>query len=229
MALDWPEVGQDFLLCFQKHFKSPLHLDAAFDLDLDAAELIQSIFPDMVAEEVMNQVAILMLWKDNNFRSSKRARLEVVERALYLPLQPAGSSVQEVYKKLVQTNVVSLIEARTKKRQKVFRQDAESRSKRADAERKKYTLLLAQVIIDAELPVVSLIQTLDNPQQGWIHLFGTRRCNTLKNRYKAWRPFAVWLELHFGRKFPVQLKDVATQRADAPLFFLSQKEAESSF
>ena len=122
-----------------------------------------------------------------------------------------------------------MIEARTKKRQKVFRQDAESRSKRADAERKKYTLLLAQVIIDAELPVVSLIQTLDNPQQGWIHLFGTRRCNTLKNRYKAWRPFAVWLELHFGRKFPVQLKDVATQRADATLFFLSQKEAESSF
>ena len=229
MALDWPEVGQDFLICFQKHFKSPLHLDAAFDLDLDAAELIQSIFPDMVAEEVMNQVAILMLWKDNNFRSSKRARLEVVERALYLPLQPAGSSVQEVYKKLVQTNVVSLIEAHTKKRQKVFRQDAESRSKRADAERKKYTLLLAQVIIDAELPVVSLIQTLDNPQQGWIHLFGTRRCNTLKNRYKAWRPFAVWLELHFGRKFPVQLKDVATQRADVTLFFLSQKEAESSF
>ena len=163
MALDWPEVGQDFLLCFQKHFKSPLHLDAAFDLDLDAAELIQSIFPDMVAEEVMNQVAILMLWKDNNFRSSKRARLEVVERALYLPLQPAGSSVQEVYKKLVQTNVVSLIEARTKKRQKVFRQDAESRSKRADAERKKYTLLLAQVIIDAGLPVVALIQTLDDP------------------------------------------------------------------
>ena len=58
MALEWPEFGQDLLICFQKHFKSPLHLDAAFDLDLDAAELVQSIFPDMVAEEVTNQVAI---------------------------------------------------------------------------------------------------------------------------------------------------------------------------
>ena len=64
------------------------------------------------------------------------------------------------------------------------------------------------MIVDADLPVVALIRTLDDPQQGWVHLFGTRRCNTLKNRYKSWRPFAVWLELHFGRKFPVQLKDI---------------------
>ena len=109
---------------------------------------------------------------------------------------------------LVQTNVVSLIEADTKKRQKIHRLEAESRAKRADVERKKYTSLLAQVIVDADLPVVALIRTLDDPQQGWVHLFGTRRCNTLKNRYKSWRPFAVWLELHFGRKFPVQLKDI---------------------
>ena len=32
--------------------------------------------------------------------------------------------------------------------------------KRSDVERKKYTLLLSQVIMDAGLPVVSLIQTL---------------------------------------------------------------------
>ena len=89
-----------------------------------------------------------------------------------------------------------------------MRLEAESRAKRADAERKKYSLLLAQVIIDAQLPVVALIQILDDPQQGWLHLFGTRRCNTLKNRFKAWRPFAVWLELHFGCKFPVSLRDI---------------------
>lgn len=28
MALDWPGLGQEQLICFQKHFKSPLHLDA---------------------------------------------------------------------------------------------------------------------------------------------------------------------------------------------------------
>ena len=208
MALEWPGLGQDHLICIQKHFKSPLHLDAAFDVDLGAAELIHAIFPDMVAEEVMDIVATLMVWKDANGRSCKRARRQVVDHVMFLPLQSGPHTVQDVYKRLVQTNVVSLIEAHTKKRQKIHRLEAESRAKRADVERKKYTSLLAQVIVDADLPVVALIRTLDDPQQGWVHLFGTRRCNTLKNRYKSWRPFAVWLELHFGRKFPVQLKDI---------------------
>ena len=208
MALEWPGLGQDHLICIQKHFKSPLHLDAAFDVDLGAAELIHAIFPDMVAEEVMDIVATLMVWKDAKGRSCKRARRQVVDHVMFLPLQSGPHTVQDVYKRLVQTNVVSLIEAHTKKRQKIHRLEAESRAKRADVERKKYTSLLAQVIVDADLPVVALIRTLDDPQQGWVHLFGTRRCNTLKNRYKSWRPFAVWLELHFGRKFPVQLKDI---------------------
>ena len=148
------------------------------------------------------------LGQDANGRSCKRARRQVVDHVMFLPLQSGPHTVQDVYKRLVQTNVVSLIEAHTKKRQKIHRLEAESRAKRADVERKKYTSLLAQVIVDADLPVVALIRTLDDPQQGWVHLFGTRRCNTLKNRYKSWRPFAVWLELHFGRKFPVQLKDI---------------------
>ena len=54
MALEWPQVGQDILLGIQRHFASPLQFDAAFDDDLGAAELIQSIFPDMVPEDIMN-------------------------------------------------------------------------------------------------------------------------------------------------------------------------------
>ena len=208
MALEWPQVGQDILLGIQRHFASPLQFDAAFDDDLGAAELIQSIFPDMVPEDIMNHVAVVMVWKENSSRFCKRARLEVVSHAMYVPLHAAGDTVQNVFKQLTQTNVLTLIESHAKKRQRVYRLEAETRAKRSDVERKKYSLLLAQVIIDAELPVVALIQTLDNPEQGWLHLFGTRRCNTLKNRFKAWRPFAVWLELHHGRKFPVQLKDI---------------------
>ena len=208
MALEWPQVGQDILLGIQRHFASPLQFDAAFDDDLGAAELIQSIFPDMVPEDIMNHVAVVMVWKENSSRVCKRARFEVVSHAMYVPLHAAGDTVQNVFKQLTQTNVLALIESHAKKRQRVYRLEAETRAKRSDVERKKYSLLLAQVIIDAELPVVALIQTLDNPEQGWLHLFGTRRCNTLKNRFKAWRPFAVWLELHHGRKFPVQLKDM---------------------
>ena len=208
MALEWPNIGQDLLLGLQKHFISPLHLDAAFETDLGAAELLRSLFPDMVPEDVMDLVALLMVWKEDSERFCKRARLDVVNLALYVPLTSPGDSVQGAYKKLTQTNVLTLIESFSKKRQRILRLEAESRSKRADVERRKYSLLLSQVIIDAELPVVGLIQSLDNPEQGWLHLFGTRRCNTPKNRYKAWRPFAMWLELRHGRKFPVQLRDI---------------------
>ena len=208
MDLDWPQLAPEQLICFQRYFRSALQLDAAFDNDLESLQLVQSIFPDMVAEDVMDVVAILMVWKETGDRSFKRARRQVADQAMFLPLSSELISVQDVYRRLSQTNVLSLIETHTKKRQRVLRLEAETRAKRADADRKKYNLLLAQVIIDAELPVVALIKTLDDQQQGWIHLFGTRRCNTLKNRFKAWRPFAIWLELHFGRKFPIQLRDI---------------------
>ena len=81
MALEWPQVGQDILLGIQNHFCPPLHFDAAFDDDLGAAELFQSVFPDMVPEDVMNLVALVMVWKETNGRFCKRARLEVVEHA----------------------------------------------------------------------------------------------------------------------------------------------------
>ena len=96
----------------------------------------------------------------------------------------------------------------TKRKQKRYRDDPpDVRSKRFEALRKKYSLLLAQVMIGADLPVVSVVQALDDPQSGWIHLFAARRGNTLKNRYKAWKPFERWLEVHRGYRYPRDVKD----------------------
>eukprot|EP00435_Cladocopium_sp_Y103_P019650 s5608_g4.t1 len=207
MDADWPGVSSDHLICLQKYFVSPVHLDAAFDCDVGASELLQSIFPDMVPEENVDLAAQLMEWKEDSVRSIKRARRSAVNDALCFS-HSNSETIQSAFKKLTRTNVLTLIEQHTKRKQRVLRLEAETRTKRLDAERQKYSLLLAQVIIDAQLPVSALIQTLDDPRQGWLHLFGTRRCNTLKNRYKAWRPFAVWLELHRARKFPLSLRDV---------------------
>jgi hypothetical protein len=69
MELEWPRLAPDTLVCFQRFFRSPLQLDAAFDNDLESLELTQSIFPDMVAEDVMDVVAVLMVWKESGDRS----------------------------------------------------------------------------------------------------------------------------------------------------------------
>eukprot|EP00435_Cladocopium_sp_Y103_P019604 s2653_g4.t1 len=82
------------------------------------------------------------------------------------------------------------------------------RFRKVDAERRKYTILLSNVIKLAKLPVVELVNTLDDPFNAWVHLFAARRANTLKNRYKSWHPFQVWLELHRGRVFPTSCKDI---------------------
>ncbi|CAK9039790.1 unnamed protein product, partial [Durusdinium trenchii] len=95
-----------------------------------------------------------------------------------------------------------------KKRMKAHRDEApDARTRRFEEERKKYSRLLAAVIQEARLPVARLVETLDDQASGWIHIFAARRANTLKNRYKAWKPFRDWLELHRGRVFPNSVKD----------------------
>eukprot|EP00435_Cladocopium_sp_Y103_P052744 s1843_g16.t1 len=122
--------------------------------------------------------------------------------------QPDVISVQDEYQRITKTSVVTVLEMNTKKKQRKYREDpADVRSKRFEALRRKYSLLLAQVMISAELPVVRLVQTLDDPRAGWVRIFAARRGNTLKNRYKIWRPFERWLETHRGYLFPKGVKD----------------------
>ena len=204
----WPQVRDEYLTFIKRLYTSPRHLDAAFDSEHDAQALILSGFPDMNPEEVADSVAAMMQWKDDCKHDFKRARRDIAFAVFQHPANAPTISVQDAYKTVRQTDPLLLIELHSKRKQKLYKSEADSRASRVDRERKKYTKLLAQVIIDAGLPVVALISTLDDPEQGWIHLFGSRRCNTLKNRYKSWAPFAVWLELKRGRKFPEGIRDI---------------------
>ena len=101
------------------------------------------------------------------------------------------------------------MELLSKKRQRKYKDETpDARLRKFESERRKYSLLLAQIIRDAKLPVVDVVTALDDPDSAWIHLFAARGANTLTCRYKCWRPFGVWLELHRGRRFPNSLKDV---------------------
>ena len=207
--MEWPTVDGAVLSFLKRTFGTPLHFDAAFDSDVECAELISQGFPDMVEETACNIAAEIMLWKAGASRDLKRARKSVAEKALFgLPLE-SQVSVQSAFKQISQTSPLILLELHAKKAQRKHEEEPpDIRSKQFDAERKKYSLLLAQVIIDASLPVVPLVQTLEDPRTGWIHLFAARRGNTLKNRYKVWHPFEIWLELHRGYKFPKSIRDV---------------------
>lgn len=206
---DWPVIDGPLLSVLVHYFKTPLRLQASFDDVQTCSDLISSIFPDLVAETVANISATLVLWREENQVSFKRQRRElVVDNLCKLPSLSSGS-VQESFSHVTKMNPVVLLEAFAKRKQKIHKEEpADVRARRFDQERIKYSGLLAQVIKEAGMPVVALVDTLDDPAAGWIHLFGARRANTLKNRYQAWKPFRVWLETTRGKVFPTSLNDI---------------------
>eukprot|EP00435_Cladocopium_sp_Y103_P006564 s4728_g2.t1 len=182
---------------------------AAFDSDVECHTLCTGLFPDMIDEEVRDVTAELLRWQVVSAPAFKRLRLGTVD-ANFVKLPPRNSAdIQTSFLSISQSSVVTVLELATKKRQKKLKDEApDARAKRFDSERRKYTVLLANIIKRAGLPVVQLVSTLDDPETAWTHLFAARRANTLKNRFKSWRPFENWLELHRGRCFPTSCKDI---------------------
>jgi len=206
----WPVVPDYIASFLSRNFIHSRHLDAAFDTLEECEGLISSGFPGMVPEDVRNVAATLMVWKEGSSRALKRARNSVVtDRIAASSIGSSGHvDLQDEYKSIVSSSSLCLLEAHAKRRQaKLKEEPADARSKRFEREKRKFALLLAELVREAELPVAESINKLDDPKEGWLRLFSTRRANTLKNRYKAWKPFRDWLELHRSRVFPLTLKD----------------------
>ena len=153
----------------------------------------------------------LILVSKNNRRGLKRARTSLVERCIsdLTCVQQHVANIQDEYKSIVASSALCLLEGHAKRKQQKYKEEpADATSKRFESERKKFSLLLSEMIREAGLPVADTINKLDDPKEGWLRLFSIRRANTLKNRYKAWKPFRDWLEIHRSRVFPLSLKDV---------------------
>ena len=195
-----PGLDPNLLVVFQSLFSTPLSLQAAFDDEAECCILLESVFPDMVEADVRNVAAELMVWQSENAPSFKRLRLGTVSQNLCkLPPQHVRD-IQTSFTSLTQSSTVTVLELAAKKRQRKYKDEhPDARARKLDTERQRYTVLLSNVIKSAKLPVVHLVNTLDDPFTAWSHLFAARRANTLKNRYKAWRPFEAWLEFHRSR------------------------------
>ena len=204
----WPVLPEEVLAGFQTEYGDPLKLSCAFD-DLDmASDLVFALFPDAVPEQIADWAAILETWRVDNQRNFKRARLERVSAVRFRLPHPDAMTVGDSFAHITQTSSLCVLDFIAKKRMKGYRDEApDARTRRFEQERKKYSRLLANAIREARLPVAQLVQTLDDPDSAWIHIFAARRANTLKNRYKAWKPFRDWLELHRGRCFPTSVRD----------------------
>ena len=206
----WPSIDPVLITSLQQLFKTPLQLQAAFDSEEDCYTLLTGHFPDLIDEDVRNASAEMIRWQSVSAPAFKRLRMQSVADGLFVLPSPQGIiDVRDSFSSITQSSTVVVLELASKKRQRKYKDEApDVRAKKLDAERKKYTVFLANVIKTAKLPVVQIVESLDDPFSGWVHLFAARRANTLKNRYKSWRPFQNWLELHRGRIFPLNCKDI---------------------
>ena len=207
----WPHAIPDFFQTFlRRHFINARQLEACFDDDLSCQELVTSGFPDMNPEDIANIVGALLVWKQDSQRAFKRARSSVVQTVLSgIPLSSVDSGrLQSEYKQITSSSAMILLEGHAKRRHQLYKGGpADIRSQRFDRERKKFALLLGNCIKEAGLPIVQQIALFDDPHEAWLRVFATRRANTLKARYKTWKPFRDWLEQHRGRVYPLGTKD----------------------
>ena len=209
MEAPWPVLDPALVGFLQSTFHSTRNLQCAFDNVADCCNLIQSRFPDMIDEDLRNAAAVLLAWKDGHARDFKRARLSVVGEVFARLPAPVATDLGESFSNISKTSCVLLLEAHLKKKQRNYKSEpGDARAKRFEHEKRKYTLLLSNLFKEASLPVVDHINVLGNAESAWYHLFAARRGNTLKNRYKSWKPFRDWLEVNRARVFPVGVKDV---------------------
>eukprot|EP00435_Cladocopium_sp_Y103_P012339 s5620_g3.t1 len=209
MVLEWPVVDPAFLTYLQRVFHNPGCLHAAFD-DVDTCVgILRGEFPNAVDEDLQDCAAQLLVWQENSSAACKRLRRQAAD-SVFCRLPCAQSfTVQQSYDRLSKTSVSFVIEMSTKKKQQKYKEEpSDARAQRFNAERRKYISLLSNLIKEADLPVVQVIAALDDTGTAWQHLFAARRSGTLKNRYKSWKPFRAWIEVHRGYLFPRHVKDI---------------------
>ena len=75
-------------------------------------------------------------------------------------------------------------------------------------ERERWVEVLSTYIVEAGLPVVTLIEGSADRRQAWKRVFGARRAKTLRNRARAFKRYRTWLETVRGRTWPARVSDV---------------------
>ena len=141
------------------------------------------------------------------FKRRRRAVVAGLEYSLFPIRTDAHVETSDVFESVVKDDPKYALEVA----KRVAQQRKSSTVNRADLEealRDKYAMELATFIDEAGLPVVYQIHQLDNPNKAWKRIFGSRRGKTLRNRFRSWSKFRLWLIAYSGAVWPRSLADL---------------------
>ena len=107
-----------------------------------------------------------------------------------------SAKLQAAYKAVTSDQPLTLLPSLLRRERNASKfVDSTERANREKNEREKYAILLCEFIKEADLPVISEIRDLADPEAATKRLFGSRRSKTLRNRYRSWKRYSEWLKV----------------------------------
>ena len=206
--LDWPPLQGQEVAKIKESFKNSVQLAAAFDTEAEASELVEALWPGISSQGRDQRAKALVQWAQEAQSAHKRQRrLGFFHMLETLPGAEPSRSVSDIFDESVKQNPLALLAAlERRKKATPSDMDANQRAAKEKLSRERYAILLSDIIKNAGLPVVAQLEAVDDGGLSWKRVFGTRRSKTLRNRYKAWKPFELWLEVVHGARWPAHVK-----------------------
>ena len=185
----------------------------SFDDEVEAQEVIcqlaESVGLDMhdFREEAAKRVWEWSRGQQFSFKRRRRELVSELEYSLFPKKTDAHVEASETYESIIKDDPKYALEVA----KRVAKQRKVAALNRADVEemlRNKFALELAACITEAGLPVVNQILQLDDPNKAWKRVFGARRGKTLRNRFRSWSRYRLWLVAYAGVVWPRSLADL---------------------
>ena len=206
-------LGPKILSTAAQLYKNPSSFANAFDTELEAQEVFNQLAEStgLDAQHLSGEAATrLVEWSVSRqfvFKRQRRAVAVELECSLFAKRVDAPVEASDAYETMVKDDPKHALEVA----KRVSKQRKTAGTNRAELEeslRTKFALELATIISEAGLPVVYQVQQFDDPNKAWKRIFGARRGKTLRNRFRSWCKYRLWLVAYAGVLWPRSVADL---------------------
>ncbi|CAE7427251.1 unnamed protein product [Symbiodinium sp. KB8] len=195
------------------HYAAGRPLAIAISSYDDAVEIIEECVGDSVAEHDKPALAD-RLWRwslSRESRGAQQARLLAAsaEAAPIIPFSSQGD-VGRAYELIQQQSPsmsLKILEKSLRSQKSGYRSDREAFE---SAEKRRWSLKLAEFIEEAEMPLASRVAGHAQATQLWERAFGARRSKTLRNRAMVWAKVRSWMKATLGKPWPAKAEHLLT-------------------
>lgn len=186
-------------------------LEAAVDDEQDITDIIQEVGDGQDRFTLIRWFRELRDWWAAAHHQAKRYRSRLARATCDARVPHVLGQRSEVEKPLLNLLLKELVEAkprrwRSRHQQKIDEiEDPNERQRRNEQELRKVVDKLVQIVVEADLPVVTAAQKTADPEAALRRVFSTKRLRTLRLRHNAWSKTRLWLSCVFGVTFPTEV------------------------